>query len=329
MQLIADMPVPNTLATPSVARLGISVASIEEFIDVRRANEQVLVLGEGSNVIAQAHIDTVVCLMRIRGFDVLEETSTHVVLRLGAGENWHQTVMRTLAQGWFGLENLALIPGSVGAAPVQNIGAYGVELARFVEGVTIVDEQARLQEIKRDSCAFDYRSSIFKLKRQWSIVGVTLRLAKQPDCVTSYPDVQAELEARQISEPTPVELADVVIAVRQRKLPDPKEIPNAGSFFKNPVVPVAVAEKLRASIPDLSTYPQGDAIKLSAAQLIDRAGWKGRQRGEIRCWHLQPLVLVNPAHQDAADILAFAEDIRRDISARYGVELEPEPSLLF
>ncbi len=321
--------IPNTLGVPAVAARATVIDSVDTLQAVcRNAASGLTVLGEGSNVVPMPEVKTEIGLMRIKGFEVIAEESGRVVLDVAAGENWHACVMRCLDAGWFGLENLALIPGSVGAAPVQNIGAYGVELAAFVQSVDVVDAGGGRRTLSCEDCEFAYRDSVFKREPEWIIVGVRLSLSKAATPVTTYPDIQEELASRGVDEPSPQDVAAAVIAVRQRKLPDPADTPNAGSFFKNPLVSRERVDALKKTIPDLVTFPQAAGIKLSAAQLIDRGGWKNRHRGGVTVWPRQPLVLINPDHQSATDVLAFAADIRRDIAARYGVELELEPSLL-
>jgi UDP-N-acetylmuramate dehydrogenase len=285
-----------------------------------------VVLGGGSNVLPLPKVRQFVCLQALRGVELLEDTDDFVRIRVGAGENWHAIVIETLRKGWYGLENMALIPGSVGAAPVQNIGAYGVELASFVERVNVLTEQGEQVSMHKAQCRFAYRDSVFKVRRQLVILSVELRLSKRPQPSIEYPDLVAEMQNR---DPLPRNIADAVIAIRQRKLPDPAMTPNAGSFFKNPIVEAAAANQLATQHSGMSIFLQDDGrAKLSAAQLIDRAGWKDRGTDKVRCWPTQPLVLTNVGGADANDVLAFANAICDDIRERFGVQLELEPCVL-
>ncbi len=242
-------------------------------------------LGGGSNVVLPARLDRPVVLMRNRGVELTPGSGGLARLTVAAGECWHDVVRYALGRGYGGLENLALIPGSVGAAPIQNIGAYGVELAdRFIAAEAFDRNSGRFVTLDRAACRFGYRDSVFKQPdgAELIVTRVTLQVARRPTLVTDYPDLAAELAAMGCSRPTAVAVAEAVIRVRRRKLPDPRRFGNAGSFFKNPVVSSATAATLAAREPGLVHYPAGSAqVKLSAAQLIDRCGWKGVRRGAV------------------------------------------------
>ena len=336
MQLHKDMPIPNTLALPARAKVGIRAVSIEDVQEGQRYSQNrglpFLTLGEGSNVVARNYVAQFVCLMGLKGIELVAETQREVLVDVAAGENWHQTVSFTLAQGWYGLENLALIPGSVGAAPVQNIGAYGVEVAACVERVEIVDAQGERQLLDVGSCGFSYRNSIFKAHKDWVITRLRLRLQKQPDVVVAYPELQADLAAHHHSDPSPEDVFASVQRIRRNKLPDVNKAPNVGSFFKNPLVTKSFASSLQERFAWLKVFHQtddGDMVKLSAAQLIDQLGWKDRPAPEVMCWETQPLVLVNRGKADSDAVLNFAESIREDVLSHFDVHLELEPSVLF
>ena len=228
------MIIPNTLAVDAKAVLGCCATNVDEVkFAISRAKEEgmtFVALGAGSNIIPAAHVDKFVCLMRMQGIEVVSETTTDVVLRIAAGENWHELVLYTIAHGWFGLENLSLIPGLVGAAPVQNIGAYGVELARFVESVEVLDERGQQIVLGTEECSFEYRDSVFKKNNTLTIVAVSLRLTKQAQPVVDYPDLHAELDANEVLDPTPAEVSQAIIAIRLRKLPDPAVVPSASKI---------------------------------------------------------------------------------------------------
>ncbi|TAH49303.1 MAG: UDP-N-acetylmuramate dehydrogenase [Betaproteobacteria bacterium] len=303
--------------------------------DVRRlamtpgwARTSRLVLGGGSNLIFTGDFAGTVLKVEIAGRRLVAEDDVAWVVEAGAGENWHDFVRWTLAQGWPGLENLSLIPGTVGAAPIQNIGAYGLEMAERFESLDAVElEGGEARVFRAADCAFGYRDSVFKRHpARWLVTAVRFRLPKRWAPVTRYADVARELEAQGIAQPTAQDVSDAVIAIRRRKLPDPAEIGNAGSFFKNPVVDAATHARLAAAHPMLPAYPQADGgVKLAAGWLIEQAGWKGRDLGPVGCFERQALVLVNRGGATGADVRRIAQAIQADVRARFGVELEPEP----
>ncbi|HEX7036997.1 MAG TPA: UDP-N-acetylmuramate dehydrogenase [Pseudomonadales bacterium] len=326
----------NTLGVPSVAERLVVVrreAELLALVDAvgRGGASRLTVLGGGSNVVLRRRVPGTVCLIRTRGVRI-EPGTGDVLVTAAAGERWHDLVRYTLGQGLAGLENLALIPGSVGAAPIQNIGAYGVELAeRFVRLRALDTASGRIHVLHGRDCDFGYRDSVFKRAEAASLVilDVTLCLPRRAEPVTSYPDVALELERLGRTRPQPWDVAEAVIRIRRRKLPDPRRIGNVGSFFKNPVVTVQEAAHVAARLPALNRYPAaGDRVKLSAAQLIDAAGWKGARLGPAAVWRRQPLVLVNTGGATAADVLTLADAIRRDVADRFDVALELEPRVI-
>jgi len=275
----------------------------------------------------------------IKGVRLIETRPDAWIVEAGAGENWHDLVATCVEQGWAGLENLALIPGTVGAAPVQNIGAYGVELAdRFLSLTAWHVGRRRLVELTAAECQFAYRDSVFKhdAPGDWVIVSVRFALPRPWRAVLEYPDLQryfglsgdvsAEAGSRAFAVPTAREIFDAVCHIRREKLPDPAVIGNAGSFFKNPLVDAAVRDALLAQHPGLVSYRQSDGrYKLAAGWLIDQCGWKGKRLGAAGVHDRQALVLVNKGGATAADIMTLAAAVQRDVAARYHVELEPEP----
>jgi UDP-N-acetylmuramate dehydrogenase len=289
-------------------------------------------LGGGSNVLLTGDFEGLVLHVRIPGRERVAEDSEAWMIRAGAGENWHDLVRWTLDQGWPGLENLALIPGTVGAAPIQNIGAYGLELAERFQQLEAVDlATGATVAFDRAACRFGYRDSAFKhaAADRYLITAVTLRLPKRWRPVTRYADVARELDARGMARPTAREIAEAVIAIRSRKLPDPARVGNAGSFFKNPRVDAATFAALVARHPDLPHYPQSDgAVKLAAGWLIERCGWKGRTLGPAGVYENQALVLVNRGGARGTDVLRLARAIQASVRTAFGVELEPEPVIL-
>lgn len=291
-----------------------------------------LVLGGGSNVVLQRDFPGLVVKVAMHGCKVVGEDREHRYVRAGAGENWHAFVRWTLAQGMPGLENLSLIPGTVGAAPIQNIGAYGIEMAeRFesLEAISLTDgEQVRFDA---RGCAFGYRDSIFKREAagRFLIVAVTFRLPRRWSPLATYADVASALAEQGIANPTAVDISDVIVAVRQRKLPAPEALGNAGSFFKNPIVDAVLLGRLRADHGELPHYPQADGTyKLAAGWLIEACGWKGRNLGPVGCFEGQALVLVNRGGATGADVARAAGAIQTDVEARFGVRLEPEPTFI-
>lgn len=296
----------------------------------------VLLLGGGSNLLLTHDVEALVLRMASRGIRVLSDDGERVVIEAEAGESWHPFVQWTLAQGFAGLENLSLIPGTVGAAPVQNIGAYGVELKDLFAGLTALDRlSGELREFSLQDCAFAYRDSLFKRESgRWVILRVRFALSRAAALHLDYGPVRQRLAEQGISAPTALDVSQAICAIRSEKLPDPAELGNAGSFFKNPLVSAELAQRLRAEHADLVAYPhvvdgQADGqVKLAAGWLIERAGWKGFREGDAGVHRLQALVLVNYGAATGAQLLALARRIQEDIAQRFAVELEIEPNVL-
>lgn len=291
-----------------------------------------LVLGGGSNILLTRDFPGLVVHMGLTGIDLVGEDARVRRMRVAAGENWHGFVLWTLAQGFGGLENLSLIPGSVGAAPIQNIGAYGAEAGELIESVSIFDfANGEFSELSREECGFAYRDSVFKhrLRETAVIVAVTFALSKQWQANTRYAELAQELNVRGISLPGPRDVSDAVIAIRQRKLPDPAQLGNAGSFFKNPLVSAAQRDALLQANPQLVSYVQADGkYKLAAGWLIDQCGWKGKSLGAAGVYEKQALVLVNRGAASGAEIWQLAQAVQSDVMARFGVQLEAEPIVI-
>ena len=325
----------NSLALAARAAYFVRVENVVEAraaLDFARAHRlAVTVLGGGSNVVLAGDLPGLTLQIGIRGRALIAERGDAIHLEVGAGEDWHQTVEYCLARGWYGLENLALIPGTVGAAPIQNIGAYGVELeSRFVALEAIAIATGATRRFARAECGFGYRDSLFKGagRDAWLITSVTLALSRRPAPVLTYPALREALAAVPAAEITPEHIAAAVVALRRARLPDPARVPNAGSFFKNPVVSAERARALAIRFPDLVTFPAVDGgVKLAAAWLIERAGWKGVARAGVGVHDQQALVLVNRGG-GAAALLALAREIRAAVVDQFGVELEPEPRVL-
>ncbi len=333
--MVRDAPLAafNTLRLPATAQyltqprtVGAARDAIATAIERRLA---ITVLGGGSNVVLRSRLDGCVIVPRLMGIEI-EWHGRVARVTAGAGVVWHDLVRFCLGQGLRGLENLALIPGHVGGAPVQNIGAYGVDLSQYLSGLTALScRDGCSVEFDSAGCGFAYRNSVFRSSQKgaYLITSVTLTIAADASSNASYPDVQREL-ARMGVRANAAAVAEAVIRVRRRKLPDIQRTPNAGSFFKNPVLDARAADRLRGQLGGLPTYPDSAGVKISAAYLIDAAGWKGRSVGPASVWHRQPLVLVNRGGASSVEILALAERIRADIADRYEVLLEFEPVVL-
>jgi UDP-N-acetylmuramate dehydrogenase len=287
-----------------------------------------LVLGGGSNLLITGDLARPVLQVALAGRRVVAEHGDAVIVEAAAGERWDTFVRWSLAQGAAGLENLALIPGTVGASPIQNIGAYGVELRECFESLDAVDLQTgAARRFDAAECAFGYRDSVFKHPggERWLITAVRLRLSRRPALRLDYGEIRDELARAGVSAPTPAAVADAVTAIRRRKLPDPAVLGNAGSFFKNPLVDAATAATLREREPGLPAWPAGDRVKLSAAWMIDRCGWKGHRDGDAGVHAAHALVLVNHGDATGAQLLSLARRIRDSVATRFGVMLEAEP----
>ncbi len=290
-----------------------------------------LVLGGGSNVLLTRDFDGLVVRNEIEGIERLGATGGRHLVRVGAGEDWHATVARLLDISLPGLENLALIPGSVGAAPIQNIGAYGLELAERFESLEAYDRATGEQVVlDTEQCRFGYRDSVFKqVPGRYVVLNVTLAMPSEWKPVVGYADVEHELKARSCDHPQPRDVFESVVAIRRRKLPDPAVIGNAGSFFKNPVVPRSTRDRLREKFPSLVSYELGGGrCKLAAGWLIDACGLKGYARGRAAVYERQALVLVNRGGATGAEILELAHEVQDRVRQKFDVSLEPEPVIV-
>lgn len=321
----------NTLRIDAVAEYFVQVNSLDEVREslafAKSKGVPVKVLGGGSNVVMASHIGGLVLQYSDASLLVVSETETEVTIKVGAGYHWHDFVLYCLSMGWYGLENLSYIPGTVGAAPVQNIGAYGVEVKNFigsVNGVFLSD--GNTFSMSGQSCNFAYRESCFKqeLDGKVLITSVDFVLSKKPCVKTDYAPLNSMVEKKGL--PSPEQLSNWVVEVRRSKLPDPAEMPNAGSFFKNPVVSQELYQKLVKRFPDMPSYSQTEGVKLPAGWLIDHLGLKGRAFGMVQVNALQALVLINNGGS-SADVLAAAGLIKEAVLNAYGVELVQEPRL--
>lgn len=325
----------NTLAVPALAQYFVSVKTDDELREAlafaRTENLPLLLLGGGSNIVLRADFPGLVVQIKSQGREVVDENDECVWLKVAAGENWHQLVEYSLDNALYGLENLSLIPGSVGAAPIQNIGAYGVEIKELVAELSALNIRSGLSvTFTNESCQFGYRDSIFKqsLKDQYVITSVTFRLRKQPQLNLTYPALRAALANIAEEDITPQQVSAAVIDIRQTKLPDPAIIPNVGSFFKNPVIDQQQFDALKADNPAIVSYPAtANEVKLAAGWLIDQAGWKGREVGGAAVHEQQALVLTNPRKSSGQAVLALADLIKQSVFEQFGVMLEMEPRI--
>ncbi|EPL03597.1 UDP-N-acetylmuramate dehydrogenase [Pseudomonas sp. CF161] len=289
-----------------------------------------LVIGGGSNLLLTADIPALVLRMATRGLRLLSDDGQRVVVEAEAGETWHPFVLWTLGQGLSGLENLSLIPGTVGAAPMQNIGAYGVEIKDVFAGLTALDRQTgELREFSVDECDFAYRDSLFKRQAgRWLILRVRFTLQRVAHLHLEYGPVRQRLTEQGIDQPTASDVSRAICSIRSEKLPDPAVLGNAGSFFKNPVIPAALAAEIKLQYPGLVGYPQADGqVKLAAGWLIEQAGWKGFREADAGVHRLQSLVLVNYGEATGLQLLQLAQKIQQDVARRFKVNLEMEPNL--
>ena len=290
-----------------------------------------LILGGGSNLLFTENFNGIVLKNNISGIEVIRETDEAVYVKAGGGVVWHDFVLYCIKKGWNGLENLSLIPGSLGASPMQNIGAYGVEIKDIFEELEAIHlKTGEINYFNNLDCKFNYRESIFKtsLKGEYLISRVTFKLSKKMNFNTSYGIINQQLEAMNITDLTAKSISDAVVAIRQSKLPDPKKIGNSGSFFKNPIVSNGQFEKLKLNFPNVVGYPSGDkSTKLAAGWLIDQAGWKGKKFNNYGVHKNQALVLVNYGGATGKEIYNLSEEIMQSIKEKFNVALEREVNI--
>ncbi|HEX7814125.1 MAG TPA: UDP-N-acetylmuramate dehydrogenase [Dyella sp.] len=327
----APLGARNTLRVQARAALLADIhdaTKLPELLDFPAIGKRpLLVLGEGSNMLFTGDFDGTVLAMATRGVQ-LEHDGDHARIAVAAGERWDDFVRWTLGQGLAGLENLILIPGTVGAAPIQNIGAYGAEVAEFIESIEAWDiRERRVAVLSKHDCAFAYRDSIFKREPgRYIVTAVRFILPRQRALRLDYAGIGEELARMGIDKPAPFHVAEAVVHLRSRKLPDPAVIGNAGSFFKNPIVEDAVAERIRTAHPELASWPaQPGKTKLSAAWLIETAGFKGLREGDAGISHRHALILVNHGKASGTQLWALAQKVVDGVRERFGVTLEPEP----
>jgi UDP-N-acetylmuramate dehydrogenase len=337
ISIYADYPLlaHNTFGMDVVAKRYIEYSSAEdlkEILSQLEPGEPLLAIGGGSNLLFTGRYEGTVLHSAILGSETVREDTDHVWLRVGAGETWDEWVGSVVAQGLGGAENLSLIPGEVGASAVQNIGAYGVEakdLITEVETLEVATGEPRTFTV--DECRYGYRDSIFKqeLKGRYIVTYVTYRLDKHPLLRLDYGNIRSELEQLNPSEITPATVRNVIIRIRESKLPDPKKTGNAGSFFMNPVIPRSQFEALQQQYPDMPHYEvNAQQVKIPAAWMIDRCGWKGRSMGHAGVHEKQPLVLINRGGATGAEIIALSEAICASVREKFGIDIHPEVNFI-
>lgn len=335
------MTITNNVSSEGLTTFGIDV-SIDTLIQIddesdfyyldRWKNDDLKIIGGGSNILLTSDVKQPLFNINNKGFSILKEEEEYVLVQMAAGENWHDAVLWAVNNGYGGIENLSLIPGKCGAAPIQNIGAYGVEIKDVLHTVKAYDlKHGVIKFFYNQECEFAYRTSNFKTKwkDKYVVTDIILKLSKPNyhTINTRYGAINNELQKRAIDNPTIEDVSNVVISIRQSKLPDPKVIGNAGSFFKNPIVSSEVFDKITVSHPDIPNYPAGHDIKLAAGWLIDQCGWKGRVVGETGTYKNQALVLVNRGKATGAEIKSVSKSIQKDVFNKFGIQLEPEVNI--
>lgn len=325
----------NTFGIDAKAHNFVSVASEEELRDVliRHRDDKKFILGGGSNMLLTRDLDELVIRIAMKGKEIVSENEDTVDIRCMGGESWHGFVLWAIGHGYGGLENMSLIPGNVGTSPIQNIGAYGAEIKdTFVSCEAMEIRTGEIHTFLNADCHFGYRESIFKnqVKDQYIITSVVFRLTKRNHRInTGYGDIQAELAKKGIENPGLKDVSDAVIAIRQSKLPDPKELGNSGSFFKNPVIPTAQFEEVRARFPEIKHFPVSDTeVKVPAGWLIEQAGLKGYREGDAGVHKNQALVLVNYGDASGQDIIALSQKVQRTVHEKFGIAIEAEVNLI-
>ncbi len=324
----------NTFGISAKARYFSTFRSVEELSELLKnyPQEKLLILGGGSNILFTQDFEGLVLKNEIDGFEVIKEEGEDVYVKAGAGENWHQFVLKCIAQNLSGVENLSLIPGSVGASPMQNIGAYGVEIKDVFQELSAYHiSTGEIHFFDNSACEFGYRESVFKrkFKDQYVILNVTYKLSKTPKNNTSYGAIESELKNKGIENPTIKDISDAVIAIRSSKLPDPKHIGNAGSFFKNPVIDQTALHRLQSLYPEIPNYPANNGkVKIAAGWLIEKAGWKGITIDHYGVHKDQALVLVNYGGAKGKEIFDLSGKIIASIEQKFDITLEREVNIV-
>lgn len=325
----------NTFGIDKKAEFFTAASTVEELKDAllwaKERDHSVFILGGGSNILLTKDIPGLVIKVELQGIKVVSEDEKQILVEVGAGVVWHEWVLHSLAKNWAGIENLSLIPGTVGASPMQNIGAYGVEIKDVFHSMNALNRQTlELETFDGHACQFGYRESVFKheSKDQYIITSVCFKLSKTPDFHVDYGAIQDVLKEKGVEELSIQAVSEAVIEIRKSKLPDPKELGNAGSFFKNPTIPVSQFEKLKSSFPSIPGYPVQEGIKVPAGWLIEQSGWKGKRLGNVGVHAKQALVLVNYGEGTGEEIKNLSEQVRASVRGQFGIELSPEVNFI-
>ncbi|HAY3551281.1 UDP-N-acetylmuramate dehydrogenase [Elizabethkingia meningoseptica] len=327
----------NTFQVDANAQYFIECYSIEELEEALRLSKEknipYLLLGGGSNILLTKDFQGLVIALRLTGISEEPAGDNHILVTAKAGENWHQFVLYCISKNYGGLENLSLIPGNVGTSPIQNIGAYGTEIKDTFHSCKVLDtEDLRIKNLQLSECHFGYRDSIFKstAKGRYIILEVSFLLTiNQHNISATYGAIQQELDKKAIATPTIKDISDAVISIRQSKLPDPKVTGNAGSFFKNPVIPAAQFDKLKIQFENIPSYPSGLDVKVPAGWLIEQCGWKGKTIGNVGCHPLQALVIINATgNANGKEVFDFSSQIIDSVIEKFGITLEREVNIL-
>jgi UDP-N-acetylmuramate dehydrogenase len=325
----------NTFGIDVQAKFFTDIKHVADIDAIRKQaifNQPKLILSGGSNILFTKNFDGLVIKNSIKGIGIVKETDTEIYIKVNAGENWHEFVQICVENNWGGVENLSLIPGQVGTSPMQNIGAYGVEVKDVFHSLEAYNiKSGQIDTYLHAACEFGYRESIFKktLKGQYIITSVIFKLSKNPTVNVSYGAIEQVLEERKITSPSIKDVSEAIVSIRESKLPNPKEIGNAGSFFKNPVIAKSHFETLQKDYPNIVSYPISDTtVKVPAGWLIDNAGWKGKTFDNYGVHKNQALVLVNYNDAQGKDIFNLAETIQADIFGKYEIDLDMEVNVL-
>jgi UDP-N-acetylmuramate dehydrogenase len=323
----------NTFGIEARAKEFIAVDTIDSLIEVVASNKDLFILGGGSNMLLTQDIEKLVVHVDLKGREIIEQNENFVIVKAQAGENWHEFVLWCIAQDFGGIENLSLIPGNVGTTPIQNIGAYGVEIKDTLYSCEALNRKTlQIETFTNAQCQFDYRESVFKneLKEQYIITAVLFKLTKKDHAVsTTYGAIEAELSKQNIQNPSLKDISNAVIAIRQSKLPDPKELGNSGSFFKNPIISKEAYEKAKALHPDMPHYVVSEnSVKVPAGWLIEQAGFKGKRFGDAGVHKNQALVLVNYGTATGAELVALSQNIQQTILTQFGIAIEAEVNII-
>ena len=329
--MVVDKQAPfrNALSVSSTASFVVHAKSrddISEAVNLaKQENLPLIPIGDGTNLIPHTHIKALILVLDLKG--IKEEDN---ILTIQAGENWDDCVKFAVEHGLSGIEALSAIPGKAGAAPIQNIGAYGREIGDTIEYVEIYDkEKEKFLLLDKEDCQFGYRDSLFKKNRErFIVVSITLKLSKEPSQIPKYKDVENYFAERKNVSPTLTQIRQAIIEIRKNKLPDPSMVPNCGSFFKNPIVEKIVADKIKEKFPEMPVFPTGEKIKVPAGFLIEQCGFKGQSIGKIEIYKNNALVLTNPNHASFAEVMFAKDHIQKSVFQKFGVMLEPEVNII-